>query len=71
MNFQRDYGSGKIWEWNKTLLTDEHIIMLNKMAMAKSSKIRLQGKQYYSDFELTEKQKDALENIVKVAKLII
>lgn len=70
LDFKRDNAGGKIWEWNSTVLTLDHINMLNKMSSANAAKMRFHGRQYYADYELTEIQKDEIGRLAELAKLI-
>ncbi|VVP34010.1 hypothetical protein [Pseudomonas fluorescens] len=62
MNFERDNGSGSIWEWSDSPVED--MAMLNKIIAAKKVVIRYDGRQYYHDFVLPEAQKNAMKEIV-------
>ena len=62
MDFQRDNGSGSIWEWSDSKVQD--MTMLNKIIAAKKVLIRYDGRQYYHDFVLPESQKNAMKEIV-------
>ena len=62
MDFERDNGSGSIWEWSDSPVED--MAMLNKIIAAKKVVIRYDGRQYYHDFILPEAQKNAMKEIV-------
>jgi len=62
MDFERDNGSGSIWEWSDSAVED--MAMLNKIIAAKKVVIRYDGRQYYHDFILPEAQKNAMKEIV-------
>lgn len=62
LNFERDNGSGKIWEWADLPASD--VGTLNKIINAKKVLIRFDGRQYYNDFILPDDQKKAMRDIV-------
>lgn len=62
MDFERDNGSGSIWEWSDSPVED--MAMLNKIIAAKKVVIRYDGRQYYHDFVLPEVQKNAMKEII-------
>jgi hypothetical protein len=62
LDFERDNGSGSIWEWSDSPVED--MVMLNKIIAAKKVVIRYDGRQYYHDFVLPETQKNAMKEIV-------
>lgn len=62
MDFERDNGSGSIWEWSDSPVED--MAMLNKIISAKKVVIRYDGRQYYHDFVLPEAQKNAMKEIL-------
>ncbi|WCM49013.1 hypothetical protein OH720_18575 [Pseudomonas sp. WJP1] len=62
MDFERDNGSGSIWEWSDSPVED--MAMLNKIISAKKVVIRYDGRQYYHDFVLPETQKNAMKEIL-------
>lgn len=62
MDFERDNGSGSIWEWSDSKVED--MAMLNKIIAAKKVVIRYDGRQYYHDFVLPEAQKNAMKEIL-------
>ncbi|WP_434706693.1 hypothetical protein J3Q07_16555 [Pseudomonas sp. D4-18] len=62
MDFERDNGSGSIWEWSDTPVDD--MAMLSKIVAAKKVMIRFDGRQYYNDFVLPEAQKNAMKEVM-------
>jgi hypothetical protein len=62
MEFERDHGSGSIWEWSDSAVDD--MAMLNKIIAAKKVVIRFDGRQYYNDFVLPEAQKIAMKEVM-------
>lgn len=62
LNFERDNGSGSIWEWSDSAVDD--MAMLNKILSAKKVVIRFDGRQYYNDFTLPDSQKNAMKEVL-------
>ena len=62
MDFERDNGSGSIWEWSDSKVSDFE--MLSKILSAKKVVIRYDGRQYYHDFVLPESQKSAMRDVL-------
>lgn len=62
MDFERDNGSGSIWEWSDSPVDD--MAMLGKIVAAKKVVIRFDGRQYYNDFVLPEAQKTAMKEVM-------
>lgn len=63
---ERDNDGGAIWEWNDEPLeyyTDGEQIIVD-LINSKEAKIRFEGDQYYSIKPITQKQKQALKNVV-------
>jgi len=58
LKFERDNGSGSIWEWSDAGVNDH--AMLNAILDAKRVVIRFNGHQYRSDFILPKSQQDAM-----------
>jgi hypothetical protein len=58
MKFERDNGSGSIWEWSDEPVIDHE--MLRAILNAKRVVIRFNGNQYHSDFILPTTQQVAM-----------
>ena len=70
LNFNRDNGSGKIWEWLSVNINKSNIVMLKELSASNNSKIRFHGKQYFDDYTLTKEQKSDLGNLIKLVELM-
>ena len=65
VEFQRDHSSGTIWEWMDVSAGDGKFYeALTAIASADEATIRFNGRQYYSDFDIPEKQKQLIKNIL-------
>lgn len=63
--FQRDHSSGTIWEWIDVSATDgQYYEALSAIANADEATIRFSGRQYYSDFDIPEKQQRLIKDIL-------
>jgi len=62
LDFERDNGGGRIWEWSDSAVIDR--AMLEKIIASKMVTVRFNGRQYYNDFVLPESQKKAMEDIM-------
>jgi hypothetical protein len=63
--FQRDHSSGTIWEWMDVSATDgKYYEALSAIANADEATIRFSGRQYYSDFDIPEKQQRLTKDIL-------
>ncbi|WP_223584834.1 hypothetical protein [Sphingobacterium sp. GVS05A] len=63
-----DNGGGEIWEWYDVTVDQEKYKMIEDIIKSKNSKIRHEGKQYYKDRTITQKEKQALQNILTAYK---
>jgi len=61
---ERDNGSGDIWEWYDTNMTSEIYTIVKEVINGKTVKLRHNGSQYYKDRIITEKEKQALRNVL-------
>jgi hypothetical protein len=68
LTFKRDNASGKIWEWNNSILTDDTKTMLNAIASAETATVRFQGR-YYDDYTVTAKQQAEIRSLLKILEL--
>ncbi len=62
--FERDNGSGSIWEWLDTEATREFIKVSEKISNSEKTIIRFSGDKYYSDFIVPENQKIQLKKML-------
>jgi len=68
--FDRDNGSGKIWEWNDTKVDDAMYLDLLTISKAKTAKIRFNGSKYYKERIMTKRELKALNDVINVYKQI-
>ena len=61
--FLRDNDS-EIWEWIDVVVTPQIRETLERIAGSKSTIIRFDGQQYYDDFTVTEKDKQAIRDMI-------
>lgn len=69
IQFERDHSGGDVWEWIDKAPTDEDLRNMRALASAENPIIRFQGRQYYSDFKLTDEQQKSISSILKLYKL--
>ncbi len=63
--WERDNSGGRIWEWSDTALSQPNeISAIRQLASAKSVTVRYEGKQYYKDVKLSEKQLKAMRDMI-------
>lgn len=63
--WERDNEGGMVWEWSDAEVgSPGEMQTIRKIAEAKSSTIRFEGKQYYHDVKLTQKQKAAMREVI-------
>lgn len=62
MDFERDHGSGSIWEWSDVQV--KNVAMLKAMLAAKRVVIRYNGDQYHSDFVMPASQLTQLREVL-------
>jgi flagellar biosynthesis GTPase FlhF len=65
-NVERDNGSGGIWEWYDTPATTQEFEILRAIANSKNAVIRHQGQQYYRDRTVTDREKQAIREMLIV-----
>jgi hypothetical protein len=70
MNFERDHSSGSVWEWVDVSAKNKEIEVAKALANAGKSTIRFQGNQYYSDKQLDNDQKIAINKILRLYSLM-
>ena len=61
---QRDNAAGAIWEWYDGSVRASDMAMLKAIIACKSTTLRYNGKQYYSDSAITAAEKQALQNVL-------
>ncbi|WP_286859412.1 MULTISPECIES: hypothetical protein [Sphingobacterium] len=59
-----DHDGGEIWEWYNAPVDQEKYNMILDIIKSKNVKIRHEGKQYYKDRTITQREKQALQNIL-------
>ena len=65
-DWKRDNTAHELWEWSTVDLNDTSMYL--DMANSNSTIIRLQGKTYYDERELTPPEKDALKQIISICE---
>lgn len=63
-DWDRDNGSGDIWEWVDVPATESHLSLVRDVINSKSAVIRYFGSQYRDDRTITSAQKRALQNVL-------
>ena len=63
-DWERDNGSGDIWEWVDVVATDSHIDLIRDVIKSEKSIIRYNGSKYFDDRTITSTQKRALQNVL-------
>jgi len=63
-DWERDNGSGDIWEWVDVSATESHLSLVRDVINSKSAVIRYFGSQYRDDRTITSAQKRALQNVL-------
>ncbi|GGH20380.1 hypothetical protein FAZ19_09915 [Sphingobacterium alkalisoli] len=66
----KDNGSGAIWEWYDAQMNDKLYRIVKEVIKSKSAKIRHNGKQYYEDRTITQKEKQSLQNILDAYEVL-
>lgn len=64
VEFERDHGSGSIWEWYDTPLSATHLSMVRAVLAAKEATVRYHGRQYRDDRTITAAQRSALQRVL-------
>jgi|GEM_PF-2196575 len=62
--WERDNGSGDIWEWIDIVPSDYHLDLVDKIINSRSAVIRFYGSQYRNDRTISSSQKNGLKNIL-------
>lgn len=62
----RDNGYGKIWEYVDIVVEAEEIEMLRAIADSTTTIIRFEGDNYYDDFTVTQADKNAIRDMLKI-----
>jgi hypothetical protein len=63
-DWDRDNGSGDIWEWVDVNATDYHLDLVRDVIKSKSAVVRYYGSKYRDDRTITSTQKRALQNVL-------
>jgi len=63
-DWDRDNGSGDIWEWVDVNATESHLSIVRDVIASKSAVIRYFGSKYRDDRTITSTQKRALQNVL-------
>lgn len=61
---ETDHGSGDIWEWYDVPMNNRLYNIVKDIIKSKTVKLRHNGKQYYKDRTITEKEKQGLQNML-------
>jgi len=61
---ETDHGSGDIWEWYDVPMNNRIYNIVKDVIKSKTVKLRHNGKQYYKDRTITEKEKQGLQNML-------
>lgn len=62
--FERDHGSGSVWEWYDENVSDADLAMIKAIIKSKKATIRFNGNQYHKDHTITAQEKRALQNVL-------
>ena len=69
--WERDNGSGKIWEWSDAPIEDaQDIASLRQIALSKEVTLRFEGQQYYSDRTLSGAQLQAFRDMISAYEVV-
>jgi hypothetical protein len=63
-DWERDNGSGDIWEWVDVAATESHLSLVRDVINSKKAVIRYFGSQYRDDRTITSTEKRALQNVL-------
>jgi hypothetical protein len=61
---KRDNSGGMVWEWLDKSPSKSELDMINSIIKSKKTILRCEGDQYHHDREITEKEKQAFQNIL-------
>jgi hypothetical protein len=69
--WERDNGSGKIWEWSDAPIEDaQDVASLRQIALSKEVTLRFEGQQYYSDRTLSGAQLQAFRDMISAYEVV-
>ncbi len=68
LDFERDHGSGSVWEWIDMPIKDHE--MLSHWMMAKRVVVRFEGRQYQDDFVVPQAQQAQLREVYQAWKVM-
>lgn len=63
-SFERDHGSGNIWEWYDTSPGGRELSMIRSVISSKETVVRFHGQKYRADRKVTAAQKKALQRVL-------
>lgn len=63
-DIEKDNGYGGVWEWYDIAMNQSTYTIVQDMINSKNVKIRHNGKQYHKDRNLTNKEKEAMKNVL-------
>jgi hypothetical protein len=64
VEFERDHGSGSIWEWYDQPVSTSDLAMIRAVIVAKDVTVRYHGRQYRGDRKVTSSQRAALQRVL-------
>lgn len=70
LDFERDNGSGEIWEWHDRPATKIEINLIQKIISSNEATVRFSGRQYYGDREINQTQKELLKSMLRVYEIL-
>jgi len=62
--FERDHGSGSIWEWYDENVSVADMTMIKAIIKSKKATIRFIGNQYRRDHVISTQEKKSLQNTI-------
>ncbi|WP_146198713.1 hypothetical protein [Pararcticibacter amylolyticus] len=65
---ERDNGGGDIWEWFDEPGEGQALLILSKLANARSAKVKFNGHQYYNIRQISSRQRQAIKHVLQVYK---
>jgi len=67
---ERDNGRGGIWEWYDVVAGKREVAIARAVANSKKTVLRYRGKQYSKDRTVSEREKQALKNVLEAFKAL-
>lgn len=62
--FERDFGGGAVWEWSDQAASPAEVALLQRIAASKQAALRLRGRQYKLDRDISPRQKAGLRKVL-------